>query len=156
MAKTSPLLFAGQVAIVTGGADGLGKAIVAMLVGNGASVAIFDVAEQRMLEYARTLQSQGYKVGTFKVDISQEESVRRGFEAFRKEFDRLDIMVNCAGVVGPNGVKTTEVSVEDFDRVFAGELSIRYVNSIPLDRCIKPQHNLVPCPLAHVGLYSMA
>ena len=119
---TAPLLFAGQVAIVTGGADGLGKAIVAMLTENGASVAIFDIAESRMLEYARTLQSQGHKVGTFKVDVSQEESVRKGFDAFRKEFDRLDVMVNCAGIVGPNGVKTTDVSVEDFDRVFAGEL----------------------------------
>ena len=122
--STSPPLFAGQVAIVTGGADGLGKAIVAMLVVNGASVAIFDVAEQRMLEYAGALQSQGHRVVGFKVDISQEESVRRGFEAFRKEFARLDIMVNCAGVVGPNGVKTTEISVEDFDQVFAGGFNV--------------------------------
>lgn len=121
--RTAPVQFADQVAIVTGGADGLGKAIVAMLTENGASVAIFDIAEQRMLEYARILQSQGHRVGTFKVDVSQEESVRRGFAAFHKEFDRLDVMVNCAGIVGPNGVKTTEVSVEDFDRVFAGELT---------------------------------
>ena len=58
------------------------------------------------------------------MDVSKEESVRSAFEDFRKRFDRLDVMVNCAGIIGPNGIKSDEVSVEDFDRVYASKQSI--------------------------------
>ena len=50
------------------------------------------------------------------------ESVLEGFAALRAKFDRLDIMVNCAGILGPNAfaLKTAEVKAEDFDQVYQG------------------------------------
>ena len=118
------LLFQDQVAIVTGGADGLGRGIVAMLLDNGASVAIFDIAEDKMTSVSEELAGHGDSIATYKVDVSEEESVRSAFEDFRKRFDRLDVMVNCTGIIGPNGIKSDEVSVEDFDRVYASKQSI--------------------------------
>ena len=56
-----------------------------------------------------------------KVDVSDEGSVASAFEKFRSNFSRLDIMVNCAGIVGPNATKTEDVSTADFDKVYAGE-----------------------------------
>lgn len=119
-AQTCALPFAGQVAIVTGGGRGLGEGIVRMLVENGCAVMIFDVNEEQTKSFAESLCARGYRVQFCRVDISEERSVREGFAALRKSFDRLDIMVNCAGIVGPNGVKLEEVSTEDFDSVFRG------------------------------------
>ena len=54
------------------------------------------------------------------MDVSDEGSVAGAFEKFRSSFSRLDIMVNCAGIVGPNATKTENVSTADFDKVYAG------------------------------------
>ena len=113
--------FAGQAAIVTGGADGLGKAIVNMLVQNGAKVMIFDVVEEKTKTFVAELQSAGHNARGCKVDVSEETSVKQGFTEFLEFSDRLDIMVNCAGIVGPNALNTESVTVEDFDRVYAGK-----------------------------------
>ncbi|XP_065891044.1 2-dehydro-3-deoxy-L-rhamnonate dehydrogenase (NAD(+))-like [Dysidea avara] len=114
--------FEGQVAIVTGGADGLGKAIVRMLAENGARVMVFDLAEDKMKVFVDELTSSGYDTRSCKVDVSVEASVKEGFSEFAKFSDRLDIMINCAGIVGPNGVKSESVAVEDFDKVYAVNL----------------------------------
>ena len=121
------LLFKDQIAIVTGGADGIGRSIVRMLVENGANVVIFDVNEEKMKDVAKTLMDEGYTVTTVGVDVSDDDSVRKAFEKFNAKFDSLDIMINCAGIVGPNGMKVEDVSVEDFDRVYGGE----YTESVP-------------------------
>ena len=117
-------LFQDQVAIVTGGADGIGRSIVQMLVENGASVVIFDINDERMREASQTLQEEGHRVVALNVNVAEEGSVEKAFQEFGKQFDRLDIMINCAGIVGPNGVKVEDVSVEDFDRVYGGEWSV--------------------------------
>jgi len=116
--------FAGQAAIVTGGSDGLGKAIVKMLVQNGARVMIFDVVEEKTTIFVEELQSAGYNARGYKVDVSLEASVTEGFAEFLKFSDRLDIMVNCAGIVGPNAINSESVTIEDFDRVCAGKAII--------------------------------
>ena len=116
--------FAGQAAIVTGGADGLGKAIVSMLLQNGAKVMIFDVVEDKTKTFVDELQSAGHNARGCKVDVSQEASVKQGFVEFLEFSDRLDIMVNCAGIIGPDGgnaVNSEAVTVEEFDRVCAGK-----------------------------------
>jgi len=118
--QPSSLQFAGQVAIVTGGAQGLGEGIVKMLVENGCSVMIFDMNLEKATALADSLRTKGYTVECCRVDVSDEQSVLEGFAALRAKFDRLDIMVNCAGIVGPNAIKTAEVKAEDFDRVYKG------------------------------------
>lgn len=52
--------------------------------------------------------------------MSDEASVVAGYEAFNKLHGRLDIMVNCAGIVGPVNMKTAQVPTPDFDRVYQG------------------------------------
>ena len=120
--QLSSLQFAGQVAIVTGGAQGLGEGIVKMLVENGCSVMIFDVNLEKATALADSLRTKGYTVECCRVDVSDEQSVLEGFAALRAKFDRLDIMVNCAGILGPNAfaLKTAEVKAEDFDQVYQG------------------------------------
>lgn len=97
---------------MTGGARGLGEGIVKMLIDNGAKVMIFDI-----LEKANVRKNVSY----CKVDVSNEESVQAGFTSTVDQLGRVDIMVNCAGIVGPNGVTVDQVTTQDFDRVYEGE-----------------------------------
>ena len=118
--QPSSLQFAGQVAVVTGGAQGLGEGIVKMLVENGCSVMIFDMNMEKATAFADSLRTKGYVVECCRVDVADEQSVREGFAVLHAKFDHLDIMVNCAGIMGPSGMKTAEVKAEEFDRVYRG------------------------------------
>lgn len=110
--------FHGQVAIVTGGADGLGRGITERLAKEGCKVAIFDFNTVTMSKTKEVFEAEGIFIEIFQVDVSQEESVKSGIASVVDKFGRLDIMINCAGIVGPNGKKIADVSVEDFDKVY--------------------------------------
>ena len=97
-----------------------------MLSDNGAAmVAVFDFDEEKGQAVAKSLRN-----GLFcKVDVSSEDSVKAGFETVRATgCGRLDIMVNCAGIVGPNGQKTEDVETAKFDRVYEGKDSCALTN----------------------------
>ena len=86
---------------MTGGADGLGKGICQRLSSEGAAVAIFDFNEAKMEETAAELTKMGAKkCVTQKVDVADEEAVKAAIDAVVAELGRLDIMINCAGIVG--------------------------------------------------------
>lgn len=101
---------------MTGGGQGLGEGIAKMLSENGALVVIFDMDEVKGQAVASTLNKGMF----FNVDVADEESVKGSFEKVREACGRLDIMVNCAGIVGPNAVKTEDVDTGAFDKVYKG------------------------------------
>lgn len=109
--------FIDQVAIITGGADGLGKAIAGRIAGEGGTVAIFDINENTMEKTRQELSAHGHPVSCHAVDVSSESSVAAGFQTVMESYGRVDIMVNSAGIVGPSGINVTEVAVADFERV---------------------------------------
>ena len=126
-------VFESQVAIVTGAAQGLGESIARMLAKNGCSVMLFDTKEEKARAVVHSLRELENDSANSKaqfevcaVDVSDEAAVQAGFQTFRSKFDRLDIMVNCAGILGPSHVKTEEVDVADFDRVYAGRRTRLY------------------------------
>lgn len=91
----------GKVAIVTGGASGLGRATVEELVRAGARVALFDVQEEKAVALARALGSSALPAV---VDVTSETSVAAGIEQVMAHFGALHVCVNCAGV--PHAAKT--------------------------------------------------
>ncbi|MDB5846708.1 MAG: short-chain dehydrogenase/reductase [Rhodoferax sp.] len=106
--------FEGRVALVTGGAAGIGRAVVDRLVREGARVAVWDINTaalddcRRMHGEDRTLCQQ--------VDVADEAAVSAACAAAAKHFGRLDILVNGAGIVGPNG-PFWETTPDAWDRV---------------------------------------
>jgi NAD(P)-dependent dehydrogenase (short-subunit alcohol dehydrogenase family) len=106
--------FQDQVAIITGGADGLGFALAKRLVSEGAFVAVFDFVEEKLQRAQSVLGLAG---ASFKVDITDPAAVRAAVEQLVAEKSRVDILVNCAGITGKAGIKSHEVALEDFDRV---------------------------------------
>lgn len=114
--------FENQVAAITGGADGLGKAIARRLASEGASIAVIDRNPALLIKTAAELSTMGAKVKTYEGDVASEPSMQSTFDAIASDFSRLDIMVNSAGIVGPTNVKIVDVPVEGFDQVQAVNL----------------------------------
>jgi 2-dehydro-3-deoxy-L-rhamnonate dehydrogenase (NAD+) len=104
----------GRSAIVTGGASGIGLAIVKRLAQSGANVAIWDMNEKTMAEVAKGLS--GVKVHTAKVDITKLAEVEAAFKSTVAAFPKIDALVNSAGIAGKNAT-VAEYPVDEWLRV---------------------------------------
>jgi 3-oxoacyl-[acyl-carrier protein] reductase len=89
----------GRTAVVTGGAQGFGRAITERFVESGAKVAIWDF-DQPLAE--KTAAEIGNAVSAFKVDVSDPAAVEKTRDATLKAFGKVDILVNNAGIAGIN------------------------------------------------------
>ena len=89
----------GRTAVVTGGAQGFGRAITERFVASGAKVAIWDF-DQPLAE--KTAKEIGNAVSAFKVDVSDLAAVEKTRDATLKAFGKIDILVNNAGIGGIN------------------------------------------------------
>jgi gluconate 5-dehydrogenase len=107
----------GKVAVVIGGAGGIGELIAAGLAKQGASVAIASRNIQKLEEVARRIQSEnGSEVVAFQVDVTDEQSVAQLAERAVSRFKTVDILVNSQGV---NLKKpAAEFPVDDWDLMF--------------------------------------
>ena len=108
--------FSDQVAIVTGGAKGIGRAVAERLASEGASVTIFDNDPVAITELCALAAKDGLKIDGLKVDITDEAGVQSAIAEVAGRKDRLDVLVNSAGIIGPNGVKIDEVTLADFKK----------------------------------------
>lgn len=106
----------GKVAIVTGGAMGLGKATGIVLAQEGAHVAVVDIADEPGLETVREISGAGGSAWYRHMDVASEEDVSRVFGEAGEKFGRIDILVNNAGISGAPR-PTHEISVSEWDTV---------------------------------------
>lgn len=83
------------IAIVTGGASGLGEASVRMIVRNGGKAAILDFSEERG---SRLVEELGENALFFKTNVTSEEDVQRAITATIAQFGAINTVVNCAGI----------------------------------------------------------
>ncbi|HAJ13473.1 MAG TPA: 3-oxoacyl-ACP reductase [Comamonadaceae bacterium] len=105
--------FRERVALVTGGASGIGQAVVDRLVQEGARVAIWDINGDKL---ARCQQRHGDRVMVQTVDVGDAAAVEAAMAETVARWQRLDILVNGAGIVGPNG-PFWEAEVAQWERV---------------------------------------
>jgi NAD(P)-dependent dehydrogenase (short-subunit alcohol dehydrogenase family) len=108
----------GKVAIVTGGASGIGEGIARMYVKEGARVAIADIQDDLGRRVARDLGDACFYVH---VDVSRSADVEKAVSETLGRFGKLDVMVNNAGILY-QGKAIPDHSEEDFDRTYAVNL----------------------------------
>jgi 3-oxoacyl-[acyl-carrier protein] reductase len=108
-----------RVAFVTGAARGLGEAIAAAFLADGASVALVDV-EAGVEATAARLDPSGARAVAWRLDVRDEAAFAAVFDAALRRFGRIDAMVNNAAIMGPASPWTT--SLEDWDTVMAVNL----------------------------------
>jgi 3-oxoacyl-[acyl-carrier protein] reductase len=110
------------VAIVTGGARGIGNAIVQVFLREGAKVAIVDIEDPKKLEAVKEdLEKTRGGVIAISCDITKSSEVKKMIEQVRKAFGRIDILVNNAGIIRRGTIET--VTEEDWDRVIQVNLT---------------------------------
>ncbi|MHA1227887.1 MAG: SDR family NAD(P)-dependent oxidoreductase [Candidatus Hodarchaeales archaeon] len=89
-----------KVAIVTGGASGIGKATVKIFSEVGMKVIIADFDDELGIEIEKELQDKGHSVFFFKTDITDSSQISNLIEFTLEKFQSIDVLVNCAGVSG--------------------------------------------------------
>lgn len=102
-------------ALVTGSAQGIGKAIAKRMVEEGANVCIADINYENAMASAEEIRTSEVKCIAIGLDVSKIESVSRAFNVFIKEFGNLDILVNNAGIT--KDALLLRMKDEDWDTV---------------------------------------
>ena len=105
-----------KVAIVTGGASGLGKASCLMLAKEGAKVAVTDINDEAGVKVVSEIEDNGGIAQYWHIDVSNEREVSQAFSDIHKKFGEIDILVNNAGIPGWHR-PSDEIEERDWDRV---------------------------------------
>ena len=109
--------FTDQVAIVTGGAMGIGKQIVKELSEKGAAIVVCDTEKELGDQVVNTLTQKGAKSLFLAADVTDEMAVHQVIEKTQTTFGRIDILVNNAGI--SLGTPLEEISAEEWDLILA-------------------------------------
>jgi NAD(P)-dependent dehydrogenase (short-subunit alcohol dehydrogenase family) len=104
-----------QVAIVTGGGKGIGKAISERFAKEGAKVAIWEADQSAAEETVQEIIKSGNSAQSFPCDITQEESILDALSSVSEQMGKPEILINNAGIANVGTATTT--SVEDYDKV---------------------------------------
>jgi 3-oxoacyl-[acyl-carrier protein] reductase len=111
----------GRIALVTGAAQGIGRAIALQLSKAGATLALADINEVKLTEVAAEINSLGGAAATFKLDVSSQESIEAGAKAVLERFGKVEILVNNAGITRDNLMMSMKRS--EWDLVLAINLT---------------------------------
>jgi len=103
--------FSGKVALVTGGASGIGEACIRQFADNGAHVVIADMSEAAGTELAASIEAQGGRALFVKTNVSDADSMQSAVDQTVGQFGRLDYAVNSAGISGESNL-ITEMSLD--------------------------------------------
>ncbi|MDZ4159661.1 MAG: SDR family NAD(P)-dependent oxidoreductase [Anaerolineaceae bacterium] len=113
--------FVGQVAVVTGGAKGIGGACADRFAQEGARVACLDVIDDVNEQHAAELRAQGVDAIALHCDVANPESVKAAVEAVTERWGRIDILVAAAGIY--TGSPLVDVSFKQWQRLIDIDLT---------------------------------
>jgi len=126
---------AGKVAVVTGGASGIGSAIVDAFAAKGATVVVLD----RAMQTAQRKVSQGSAAAAIDCDVTLEQSVADAITAVSAQFGRIDILVNSAGIAVTDAAE--DLTIDGWDRTMAVNLRGAFLVSQQAGRIMLAQGN---------------
>ena len=127
-----------KIAIVTGGAMGIGYGSTKRLLDDGATVVMFDLDEAGLAQANKDFASYGDRISGIKVDISSDEQVKTAIETVGKKYGHIDYLVNCAGIQTYG--TAVETSEETWDKTFNVNVKSMYLTAkyaIPFMRIAK-------------------
>jgi len=127
----------GKIALVTGSAHGIGKAIALGLARQGASLVLGDKDAAGLQAVAKMARDLGVQVETVPADVTVEADIEAMFARATDRFGRLDILVNNAGVFGAAPID--EMTTETWDRLIATDLRAPFLCTRAAFRIMKKQ-----------------
>lgn len=131
--------FDGKVAIVTGGASGIGLATVERMAAEGGTVVITDVQDEKGQKAAQRLVDQGYKASYKRLDVVSESDWQRVVAEVVSEHGKLNILVNNAGIGDNEPIEVT--SKETWDKVIAITQTSVFLGSKAASEALKASGN---------------
>ncbi|KAK8954238.1 Zerumbone synthase [Platanthera zijinensis] len=107
----------GKVALITGGAAGIGKSIARLFSIHGAKICVADICDEPGRILCESIG--GDQIASFlRCDVTVEDDIRRAVDFTAEKHGTIDILVNNAGVTGPKIADIRDVALDDFKRVF--------------------------------------
>lgn len=126
-----------RVAVVTGGAGGIGSAVCRAFAGQGVGVAIADMDAVSATELASEIATTGRDAIALEVEITSEQSVISAVERMIEHFGRVDFLVHCAGIIIKAPV--LELSAEDWSKTLDTHLTGAFLFSKVIGRYLVEQ-----------------
>lgn len=105
----------GKIAIVTGSGQGIGKAVALRLAQEGADAVVVDINVQKAQQAVQEIRAIDRRATAYSVDVASVAETRRMVDRVVAEFGRIDILVNCAGIV--QAKLFLEITEDDWDRI---------------------------------------
>lgn len=127
----------GKVALITGSARGIGKAIALGLAREGADIVLSDINMEGLMKTESEIKICGVQVLAIRTDVTDEKQIENLFQKTMERFNRLDILVNNAGVFdfGP----IDQMSTQTWDKVIATDLRAPFICIREAFKIMKPQ-----------------
>ncbi|EFN82866.1 short-chain dehydrogenase/reductase family 16C member 6 [Harpegnathos saltator] len=142
---------AGEVALVTGGAGGIGRLIAIKLANLGAHVVIWDIDKQGLLEVAEKIREAGGTCHTYSCDIADKKEVYRTAKATKIEVGSVSLLVNNAGYVC--GKTLVELPDHEIERTFSVNILSHYwITKSFLRNMMKNNHGHIVTIASAAGL----
>lgn len=105
----------GKVAVITGGAQGIGKATVIKFLQEGANVAVWDLAEDKGNELVKEYYEKGFKLSFHKVNVAKNDEAKSEMAKVIEEYGQVDILINNAGITKDSTLK--KMTLEQWQQV---------------------------------------
>jgi 3-oxoacyl-[acyl-carrier protein] reductase len=141
-----------KIAIVTGGAQGIGKATVEKFLIEGAIVLIWDVDDSRGKKFESDLSAQGLKAKFMKVNVAKYDEVEKAVHDIITEFGRIDVLVNNAGILRDG--QLVKMSPEQWQQVIDVNLTgVFNCTKAVVPHMIEKQYGKIINATSVVGLY---
>ncbi|MHA2231496.1 MAG: SDR family NAD(P)-dependent oxidoreductase [Candidatus Hodarchaeales archaeon] len=105
------------VAIITGAAQGMGQAVAERFAEEGAILILTDIQQEKLKAVAVSFRERNINARDIHCDVSEEKQVQQLVSAVLSDLGRIDILVNCAGIIYPT--RFHNMTIDEWDRVLA-------------------------------------
>ncbi|MBZ4665641.1 glucose 1-dehydrogenase [Mahella sp.] len=105
----------GKIILLTGAAGGIGSALAKGLADAGGDMVLCDIAEERLSEVENDIKSKGNKAKSYKLDLLNMDSIKDCVRAVIKDYGKIDVLINCAGINKREGF--LDVDEATYDRI---------------------------------------
>jgi 3-oxoacyl-[acyl-carrier protein] reductase len=133
------LALEGKLALITGGARGIGREIAMLFANEGANIAICDVNLEEAQKTAKEIENLGRQSLAFKADVTNSGQIQDMADKILDKFNKIDILINNAGITKDNLL--LRMSEEDWDKVIAVNLKGTFVCTKIVSRVMLKQRS---------------